>query len=55
VKVRIDKIEADSGRIGLSFRDTMEHPWENIESEYHAGSVASGVVSRIADFGAFVR
>ncbi len=55
IKVKIDKIDAESGKLSLSHRDTMEHPWDGIESKYPVNSTVSGKVSRIADFGAFVR
>ena len=55
VKVKIEKIDKDTGKIGLSRRDTMDHPWDGIESKYPVDSLVKGTVSRIADFGAFVR
>ena len=55
ISVKIDKIDKQTGKISLSYRDTMAHPWEGIETRYSTGSTASGVISRIADFGAFVR
>lgn len=55
IKVKVEKIQADTGKISLSHRDTMDHPWDGIESKYPVNSTVSGKVSRIADFGAFVR
>ena len=55
IKVKVEKIDLTTGRIGLSYRDLLEHPWVNIESKFQAGTVVSGTVSRLADFGAFVR
>lgn len=55
IKVKVEKINSETGKISLSHRDTMDHPWEGIESKYPVNSTVSGKVSRIADFGAFVR
>ncbi len=55
IKVKVEKIEAGSGKLSLSYRDTLQDPWENIEQKYPANSVVSGTVSRIAQFGAFVK
>ncbi|WP_417746101.1 S1 RNA-binding domain-containing protein [Rosistilla oblonga] len=55
VKVRIDKIDENTGKIGLSYRDLIEQPWDDIDSKFPIGSTATGTVTRTADFGAFVR
>ncbi len=55
VKVRVEKIDKASGRIGLSYRDLLYHPWEGIEAKYPIGAVVSGTVSKIMEFGAFVK
>ncbi len=55
IKVKVEKINAETGKISLSHRDTMDHPWDGIEGKYPVDSTVSGTVSRIADFGAFVR
>jgi small subunit ribosomal protein S1 len=55
IDVRIDKIDPQSGKIGLSYRSLQEHPWANIQSRFAVGSLVKGTVTRIAEFGAFVR
>lgn len=55
VKVRIEKIDEQTGKIGLSYRSLQEHPWHDIEAKFPAGSIAKGTVTRIAEFGAFVK
>ncbi len=55
VKVKVDKIDPQTGKIGLSYRDLLDHPWTNAEQQYPVNSVVKGTVSRIANFGAFVR
>ena len=55
VKVRIEKIDSSTGRIGLSYRDLVEHPWKQAEQKFNVGSIVKGTVSKIMEFGAFVR
>ena len=55
IKVKIEKINQASGKISLSYRDMLEHPWDGIEKKYPVNSVVKGKVSRLAQFGAFVK
>ncbi len=55
IQVRVEKIDPETGKIGLSYRSLQEHPWTNIEAKFPVGSVVNGTVSRLADFGAFVK
>jgi small subunit ribosomal protein S1 len=55
IKVRIEKIDHATGKMSLSHRDTLAHPWDNIDQKYAINATVAGVVTRIADFGAFVR
>ena len=53
--MRIEKINPQDGRIGLSLRALQDHPWTGIDSQFHVSDVVKGTVSRIAQFGAFVK
>jgi small subunit ribosomal protein S1 len=55
VRVRIEKVDPETGKISLSLKNPEEHPWTGIEQRFPVGTTASGVVSRIAQFGAFVK
>ena len=55
VRARIEKIDRQSGKIGLSIRALAEHPWEKVEERFPPGSTVRGEVTRIAQFGAFVK
>ncbi|MHB8865846.1 MAG: 30S ribosomal protein S1 [Pirellulaceae bacterium] len=55
IRVKIEKIDPQTGKISLSHRDLLEHPWLHIEEKFPADSVVTGTVSRIAKFGAFVK
>lgn len=55
VKVKVEKINQETGKLSFSIRDTIEHPWDNIESNYSEQETVKGTVSKIAEFGAFVK
>ena len=55
VRVRIEKIDEKTGKIGLSLKNPEEDPWTGIEYKFPVGSTIRGKVTRIAQFGAFVR
>ncbi len=55
VKVKVEKINQETGKISLSIRDTIEHPWDDIGSRYSEQDIVKGTVSKIAEFGAFVK
>jgi predicted RNA-binding protein with RPS1 domain len=55
VKVKIEKIDPVTGKISLSYRDLIVQPWENVEQRFPINTVVTGTISKIMDFGAFVR
>jgi predicted RNA-binding protein with RPS1 domain len=55
VRVIVKKIDRQTGKIGLSARDLVESPWKRAAAKYHVGATVRGAVSRIAQFGAFVK
>ncbi len=55
IRVIVKKVDRETGKIGLSARDLLESPWKRAGEKYHTGVTVKGVVSRIAQFGAFVK
>jgi ribosomal protein S1 len=55
VKVRIEKFDQDTGKLSLSYRETGENPWDKAASKYYSGVRVRGVISRLMEFGAFVK
>ena len=55
VSVKVDKIDLDANRISLSVRDTQEDPWNTVREQFSANDIVKGTVTKIADFGAFVK
>ena len=55
IKVTVIKIDQEAGKIGLGFKDMSLDPWTvNVEG-LKKGSVVEGTVTKLVDFGAFVR
>jgi len=54
LNVKILKVDAETGKISLGLKQLTPHPWESVESEFKAGDRVRGIVTRTADFGAFV-
>ena len=55
VRVIVKRIDPQTGKIGLSARDLIESPWKRAAVKYHVGATVKGVVSKLAQFGAFVK
>ena len=55
VSVMVDTVDKETGKIGLSYRDLQENPWDTAEAEFNVGTLCKGNVTRIANFGCFVR
>ena len=55
ISVKIEKLGESNKKISLSYRDTLENPWTSIDSKYPVNAVVQGTVSRLAQFGAFVK
>lgn len=55
VRAMVLKVDAQNRRISLSLKALQQDPWEEFLEQYSVGSVVSGPVTQIKDFGAFVR
>lgn len=55
VQVRIEKFDPKTVKISLSYRSLQDDPWSDVESRFPAGASVKGTVSRLAEFGAFVK
>ncbi len=54
LEVAIKKIDWANNKFSFSLRDTLADPWSKVGSIYRVGGVHTGIVSRLAQFGAFV-
>jgi len=55
VTVVVLNVDENAHRISLSLRRTQNDPWEDVESKYPRGQIVAGVVTKLTDFGAFVK
>lgn len=55
IEVTVIKVDREAGKVGLGFKDTSQDPWTVNVAELKKGTVVEGVVTRLVDFGAFVR
>ncbi len=54
VQAVIKSLDWQKDRISLSYKDTLDDPWERVATEFPVGSTHPGKVVRLAQFGAFV-
>src|SRR5205809_5966080 len=54
VKVKVLDINKDKQEISLGMKQVEENPWERVAEKYPPGSVVTGKVRNIANYGAFI-
>ena len=55
IKVKIIKIDDKTNRVSASVKALTEDPYENIEKKYKIGETYDGEVTKIMDYGCFVK
>ncbi len=55
MKVKVTKIDEKTNRVSASVKHLTEDPFENIEKKYKVGEIYDGTVTKIMDYGCFVR
>ena len=55
MKVKISKIDKETNRVSASIKALTEDPYESLDKKYKIGSVYTGTVTKLMDYGAFVR
>ena len=55
LKVKISKIDKKTNRVSASIKALTEDPFVNIEKKYKVGEVYEGIVTKIMDYGCFVK
>ena len=55
MKVKIIKIDKVTNRVSASVKALTEDPYDKLEKKYKIGSEYTGVVTKLMDYGAFVR
>ncbi len=54
VKVKVLKFDIENEKVSLGLKQLVPHPWENIETKYPEGTIVSGKVVNITNYGAFI-
>jgi small subunit ribosomal protein S1 len=54
IEAKVLKIDSAKQRISLGMKQLLPHPWDGVAAKLNAGDRVRGVVTRVADFGAFV-
>ncbi|RLC53320.1 MAG: 30S ribosomal protein S1, partial [Candidatus Cloacimonadota bacterium] len=54
VKVKVLNFNEEENKVSLGLKQLVPHPWENIELKYPEGSIVSGKVVNITNYGVFV-
>ncbi len=55
IKVKITKIDSKTNRVSASVKALTEDPFDNIEKKYKIGEVYEGIVTKIMDYGCFIK
>ena len=55
MKVKITKIDKETNRVSASVKALTNDPYDSLEKKYKIGSVYTGTVTKLMDYGAFVR
>ncbi len=55
INVMVLNVDQENERISLGLKQTLPDPWDTIEERYDVGDKVSGEVTRVVDFGAFVK
>tara|TARA_Y100001936_G_C15996801_1_gene625554 strand:+ start:11 stop:1306 length:1296 start_codon:yes stop_codon:yes gene_type:complete len=55
LKVKISKIDEKTNRVSASIKALTEDPYDNIEKKYKVGEIYEGEVTKIMDYGCFIK
>jgi small subunit ribosomal protein S1 len=55
IDVYILKVDRENLKIALSLRRLKPEPWDEVENKFEVGQTVTGVVTKLANFGAFAR
>ena len=54
VKVKVLDFNEENNKVSLGLKQLVPHPWENIETKYPEGTIVSGKVVNVTNYGVFV-
>lgn len=53
--LKVLRVDREGNKISLSLKRTQPEPWDTVANRYHVGDIVDGTVTRLMDFGAFVK
>jgi small subunit ribosomal protein S1 len=54
IEVKVLHVDEEKGKISLGLKQLQADPWSTVAAELEVGQLLTGVVTRAADFGAFI-
>lgn len=54
IEVKVNSVDKDTARIGLTYRDLFDNPWADVEMKYPVTGTVHGRVTKLMEYGAFV-
>lgn len=54
IELKVIKIDRETNRISLSLKRMQNDPWNEVESKIKENEVIKGIISKVANFGAFI-
>ena len=54
VEVKVIKFDPETGKVGLSLKQSMTDPWKDVEAKYPVGERITARVVKLESFGAFI-
>lgn len=55
IKVMVLNVDREHERISLGLKQVLPNPWDTVAEQFRVGDIVEGEVTRLVDFGAFVR
>ena len=53
--LKVLRVDREGKKISLSLKRTRPEPWDSVTDRYQVGDIVEGTVTRLMDFGAFVK
>lgn len=54
VEVRVLEVDVENHRLSLGLKQLTDNPWVSVEEKFELGDVVNGIVTYVANYGAFV-
>jgi small subunit ribosomal protein S1 len=55
IKIKVISVDEEGKRVGFSLKMLEKDPWEHVNENYQVGQTVEGEVTKITDYGAFIK